>query len=407
LATALTIWLSQFAAVFASARAASPAAPLLIAVQAGLVIGMLVLAWQYEFHLGPVLSVLPAGAAVFLWQALHPGQWGMQLLFGAIVVVPFAAFPLMLGKRAGKALSPCLAAVLASASFFFLARPAMVQGGMQNVIGILPVALAAVMALLLLRLLRMEPPEERDLGRLALVAGAVLAFLTVAIPLQLKNQWVTIGWALEGAALSWLYHRIPHTGILHSSALLLTAVFSRLAMNPDILLYAPRADYPIFNWYLYAYAVSAAAMIYAASRFTTTEDVLFHSGIRASRVFPGMGAILLFLLLNIEIADYYSTGPRITFHFSATLAQDLTYTLGWALFAIALLAVGVALRGHTTRIAGILLMVATILKCFVHDLSRLGGLYRVMSFVGLALGLALVAVVLQKYVLANRSPQGR
>jgi uncharacterized membrane protein len=88
---------------------------------------------------------------------------------------------------------------------------------------------------------------------------------------------------------------------------------------------------------------------------------------------------LLFLLFNIEIADFYSTGTAITFNFTATLAQDMTYTLA--------------------------LLVTTILKCFVHDLARLGELYRVASFVGLAVCLALVAVALQKYVLAARKEE--
>ena len=74
------------------------------------------------------------------------------------------------------------------------------------------------MALLLRRLLAHRArAAARDTGRLALVAGAALAFVTVAIPLQLEKQWITIGWALEGAALAWLYRRIPHRGLLWTS----------------------------------------------------------------------------------------------------------------------------------------------------------------------------------------------
>ena len=111
--------------------------------------------------------------------------------------------------------------------------------------------------------------------------------------------------------------------------------------------------------------------------------------------------VLLFLLLNIEIADYYAAGPTITFNFNANLAQDLTYTIGWALFAIGLLAAGIRLRTRAARMASISLLAITVAKCFLHDLGRLGGLYRISSFVGLALSLALVAIVLQKFVLAR------
>ena len=55
-----------------------------------------------------------------------------------------------------------------------------------------------------MQLLKTEQPGSRYEGRLALVAGTALGFITVAIPLQLEKWWITIGWALEGAALSWL-----------------------------------------------------------------------------------------------------------------------------------------------------------------------------------------------------------
>lgn len=102
-------------------------------------------------------------------------------------------------------------------------------------------------------------------------------------------------------------------------------------------------------------------------------------------------------------ADYYSKGPNLTFNFSATLAQDLTYTLGWALFGIGLLSAGILVKNRVARLSALLLLVVTILKCFVHDLWRLGGLYRVGSFVGLAVCLTLVALALQKFVLRREA----
>ena len=68
-------------------------------------------------------------------------------------------------------------------------------------------------------------------------------------------------------------------------------------------------------------------------------------------------------------------------------------------FAVALLVAGIVVRSRPARFAALALLVVTVLKGFLHDLARLGGLYRVVSFVGLAVCLALVAVVLQKFVL--------
>ena len=155
--------------------------------------------------------------------------------------------------------------------------------------------------------------------------ATALGFATVAIPLQLRQQWITIGWALEGAALAWLYRRIPHRGLLYSAVALLSVVFVRLALNPAVFVYEPRGM-RVLNWYLYAYLTCGVAMFVAAWWFSRTDDDLLASAdwsLRASTLLPPAGVILLFLLLNIEIADFYATGPEITFRFGVTIAQDL------------------------------------------------------------------------------------
>ncbi len=92
---------------------------------------------------------------------------------------------------------------------------------------------------------------------------------------------------------------------------------------------------------------------------------------------PAGGVILLFLLLNIEIADFYATGPTIMFRFGATLSQDLTYTIGWLVFGMVLLAAGIYIRNRPARVTAVALIAVTTFKCFLYDLGSLEGLYRV------------------------------
>jgi uncharacterized membrane protein len=309
----------------------------------------------------------------------------------------------VLGGRAGGALMPYLAAALAGGAFFISARFDLINAGYASIIAALPVAQALIMGGLVLHLLRIEPAGRRTLGRLALTAGTALAFVTVAIPLQFDKEWLTLGWALEAAALAWLYRRIPHRGLLVATAALAAVVFVRLSANPDVFLYSPRSGRPILNWYLYTYTIASAAFFAAARLLWTTNDRLLPAVPRLSTLLSAAATILLFDLLNIEIADFYSMGPTLTFRFSATLAQDLTYTLGWLVFGVALLAAGIMMVNRAARMAALGLLVVTILKCFLHDLGRLGGLYRVGAFVGLAISLTLVAVALQRFVL--KTPQ--
>jgi len=354
--------------------------------------------WRYV----AMIAVAPAWMAVWQWQVRSDLEtaWPQLLVLAGALYAVFVAYPFVSSARARLERDPYIAAILASAMAFVAGREAFEAAGLEWMVGVIPVIEGAALALLLRMLLRLQPPGERDTGRLALVAGAALAFATVAIPLQLDHQWITIGWALEGAALAWLYGRVPHRGLLFSAMALLAVVFARLAFNPEVFLYEPRGAMRIFNWYLYAYLICATAMLIAARWLAKTKDDLM-AGIRASGVLPVAGTVLLFLLLNIEIADYYAVGETITFRFGATVAQDLTYTIGWLVFGMGMLAAGIYLGNRPARIAAVTLIAVTTFKCFLYDLSSLEGLARVVSFVGLAISLALVSLALQKFVLSK------
>jgi uncharacterized membrane protein len=360
---------------------------------------VLALVWRRQWSYVAQAAVLPAWLAADTWQHDHQGDWKGAMTLATALYAVFVAYPFVLNRRARDSRDPYFTAVMGSVFFFFSARSVLLAGGLQAYIGIIPVAEGAVMAMILRQLLRVQPARERDLGRLAVVAAASLSFATVAIPLQLDNQWITIGWALEGAALSWLYRRVPHKGLLYAAAALLGVVFVRLALNPEIFIYEPRGRLRVINWYLYTYLTCGVAMLRSAWWLSETDDRIASPVPRASTLLPSAAVIVLFILLNIEVADFYATGPEITFRFGVTLAQDLTYTIGWLVFGLGLLTAGIFLHNRYGRIAAVALIAVTTSKAFLYDLGSLGGLYRVGSLVGLAVSLSLVALALQKFVL--------
>ncbi|HEX6162130.1 MAG TPA: DUF2339 domain-containing protein [Vicinamibacterales bacterium] len=361
---------------------------------------LLALATNYQWSNAASVIALVAGAAAgsILLNEHHTGR--EVLTQTAAIYSVFATYPLLLGSRARDNRDPYIAALIAGVWCFLIARHGMGDAGLDWMVGIVPVLIGAITALHLSQLLRIQPAGQRDLGRLALVAGAALAFLTVAIPLQLRNQWITVGWALEGAAVAWLYTRIRHRGLLYAAVALLAAVFVRLAINPEVFRYEPRGDTRILNWYLYTYVIAAAAMFAAAWWFSKTDDDMPAPLPRPRHMLPAAAGILLFLLLNIEIADFYSDGPEILFKFGSSLQQDLTYTIAWLVFGILMLAAGIIAKAKPARVAAVIMIAVTTFKCFLYDLRSLEGLYRVGAFVGLAISLALVSLALQKYVLA-------
>jgi len=348
-----------------------------------------------------LFAFVPGALASALWVTMNvPDQsWlaGMAFAVMPFVVLLVAAFQVR--PRGSGALPTYQALVGAGAVFLALARHILRTVGYEDVIGIVPVMQALAILALLRRVVARRPKPITNDGHVALVAAATLGFATAAIPLQLSLEHLTVALALEAAALAWLHSRIRFPQLVLWVAGLAAAVFVRLTFNPEVLTYHPRSATPIFNWYLYVYLVSGLALFAAAAFLRDSDDTLPVLDWRLSHVLSGAAAILLFLLVNIEIADFYSTGRTLTFNFgSASLAEGLTYTLAWAMFAIALLVAGIRAGSRVVRLTALVLLVVTIFKCFVSDLWRLGGLYRVGSLVGLAISLSLVAVLLQRFV---------
>ncbi len=251
---------------------------------------------------------------------------------------------------------------------------------------------------------RQADPASGD-ARLAWQGAAALFFITLIFPIQFDREWITLGWALEGLALIWLFRVIPSRGLRYVGVGLLCVAFVRLAFNPAVLEYHRRTATLVWNWYLYAYGITIACLFLGgwlfrpprASNFERTSPTLLYS----------LGAILTFLLLNIEIADYFSIGPTLTFSFSGNFARDMTYSIAWALYAFALLLIGMRQKTRWVRYSGVALLVATLAKLFLHDLSSLNQLYRIGAFIGVAIILIVASFVYQRFLVPKQSSAPR
>lgn len=235
-------------------------------------------------------------------------------------------------------------------------------------------------------------------NRMALLAwfgGSALFFITLIFPIQFDKQWITLGWALEGAALLWLFHRVPHPGLRGLGVALLVTAFVRLALNPAVFEYHARSDTRLWNWYLYSYGIVTVCLFVGAGLLAPPRDRLLRAPLPP--LLNTLGTVLAFLLLNLEIADYFSEGATLTFQFSGNFARDMTYSISWALFALGLLVVGVWRTVRAARYAGLALLVTTLFKLFFHDLTQLSALYRIGAFLGVAVISILASVLYQRF----------
>ena len=347
-------------------------------------------------------ALLGAGLVELTWQSVRfsKDQAIPALVCYGLFLILFVAFPFCSAQKE-KSWSWAISA-LAQALQFWLFYRVISSAFPNDWMGLLPAAFivpAAIGVVALLKLYRADPASGD--ARLAWQGGALLLFVSLIFPLQFEREWVTLGWALEGLALLWLFHRLPHRGLRLVGVVLLCAAFARLAFNPAVLEYHRRSGTRIWNWYLYAYGVTSGCLLLGARLFGRPRETLLE---RAGPPLLGsLGVIMVFLLLNIEIADYFSIGPTLTFSFSGNFARDMTYSIAWALFALGLIIAGMRIRQRAARYAGVALLGITLAKLFLHDLSDLDELYRIGAFVGVAVILIAASFIYQRFLAPERA----
>ena len=281
----------------------------------------------------------------------------------------------------------------------------------RSAIGLLPLALGAIAAGAGARS-RALLPGDAPVRKTALVwlFGVALASISIAIPLQLDNEWITVGWAIEGAALLVLWRRLDHAGLKYMALAHLGVVAARLVLNPAVLDYHARG-WPVLNWLVYTYWIPVAALAAGwwilreqeAPRARSWEGPLYPKDQPIFAVMSAASAIVVFFVwVNLTIFDAFGERRELTLAFEHLPARDLTLSLSWAVYALILLALGMARRSAALRWTSLGLIIVTAGKAFLYDLSHLHDLYRVMSLVGLALSLILISLAYQRFVFARR-----
>ena len=388
------------------------AAPMTIALGVPLLLGILILLaatrlGEGAWGLGAVLITAIVQARWVFPHAPELAEAGTALLVMLFSAVVFVAWPFA-ARRVAATRWIWWAAAAAGPLWFFPMRRTWHAWQGNGAIGLLPLILGALAlaAVFGVRKTSSIPAEARRSATVGLSAVAI-CFASVAIALQLDRSWITVGWALEGAALVWLWRRLDHPGLKWFGLAHLGAAAFRLVPTAVLLESYPRSGTPIVNWLLYTYLVPAAAMFAAAwmlapheaGRARVFEKEMYAKGRPWGAIAASVAGIFtIFVWINLAIADFYADGPRLTLQFGRSPARDLTVSIAWAIYALILLGFGMARARIGLRWLSLGFLLVTIAKVFLYDLGELRDLYRVLSLVGLALSLLLVSVLYQRFV---------
>ena len=373
-----------------------------------LIVLMLGLTKLYSLDWMPAVGLVCVAALECTWHfnRFNPADPAQPLIWYLVFLAVISLYPFLFLRQFSGKVVPWAAAAMAGPLQFFLVHRLVKAAYPNEVMGLLPATFAIPSLLsLVLVLKKVSAANPARMTQLAWFGGVALFFITLIFPIQFDRQWITIGWALEGAALLWLFHRVPHAGLRLAGAGLLVIAFSRLALNPAVFEYHQRSATAIFNWYLYAYGVVTVCLFLGAWLLAPPRHQI--ARVNAPPILTGLGTVLAFLLVNIEIADYFSSpGSTLTFKFSGDFARDMTYSIAWAVFALVLLVVGITKRVRTPRYAGLALLGVTILKLFFHDLANLDQLYRIGAFVAVAAIAMLASFAYQRFYAATVKEPG-
>jgi uncharacterized membrane protein len=355
----------------------------------------------------PACALAGVAALEFAWDARHGTRSfaGPPFAWHVIFYAVFTIFPFVFRSRFAVLTGPWAVAAVAGVVQFPLVYRMIKRAALNDdVMGLVPAVFAIAPLVSMLAIYRSPPVDQRArLNQLAWFGGVALFFVTLVFPIQFERQWITLGWALEGAALLWLFRRVPHPGLRVTGVVLLIAAFVRLAINPAVLEYHARSGTPILNWYLYTYGIVITCLFVGANLIPPTRGRALGFNVRP--LLNALGTILAFLLLNIQIADFFSPpGTRVlTFQFSGNFGRDMTYTIAWALFALALLLISIWKQTRAGRYAALALLGVAVLKLFVHDLERLGALHRIGALFAVAIIAIAASLAYQRFLPGDES----
>ena len=130
------------------------------------------------------------------------------------------------------------------------------------------------------------------------------------------------------------------------------------------------------NDLLPAYLLPAVLALFAVVR-----------GVQPRLVLGGYGLLALLMWCSAAVRQAFHPGMTAFWEAGVEDAELWALSGAWSVLAACTLAAGIALRQRALRLAGLALVVLVVAKVFLVDMSGLEGLWRVLSFLGLGLGL--------------------
>jgi uncharacterized membrane protein len=355
--------------------------------------GLLALAWARGWAvLTPVAYV---STQIYYWgwyeRFYGPEKLERTTLFATLFFLVYAALPTIRGRKEGRLADSEIAVLLANVFIYIVALREMLWDEHRWALTLAVLALAAA-HLAVARGLPARAGGGVQQARL-LFAGLALTLVTAVIPIRLEGKWITMAWAVEGAVLIWSGLRDRILALRAAGLLLYVVVATRLLAFP-----IPATRFLLnarFAAYLVAVACFGAALVFVRAGAAKLDE-------GEGKLYAALGiALNVYALIALSLEAWDLFGRMQTLGIDRHLAQQLSLSLVWTLYASALLVLGMRRGVAALRWQALVLLGIVVGKVFLFDLSFLERFYRIMSFFVLGLVLLLVSFFYQRKLAAG------
>lgn len=373
---------------------------------------------QYRSLFG-YIAALDVGAVALLkhWRGLSALAFGgTHLLFwiwygenyhprklGAVMVFQSAVFLIFLLTQMGRQLLTSASAtfedlvlLLVNPFVFFATAYHLLNTDHHDWMGVFAIGMALIYAAAAkVPLKRVAAPQTL---LLCLIAVA-LTFVTLAIPIQLRSNWITIGWSVEALAMLWVgvETRAPRLRALALAVFALSLI--RLLFRDTHLDTRPMFT-PVINKYFLSSLVVTACLFAAVAAYRRAGGVKEVFAPKVDIVILLVAIVTLWFIISVETHTYFEA--RAAAEKASELARherwlgQMALSVMWSAYAGTLAAIGFARRSAVVRWMSLGLFAFTVIKVMVVDISELRQLYRIIAFFVLGVLLLVVAWGYQK-----------
>lgn len=355
-------------------------------------------------------------AIFFGWFAkfYHPDKLLLTFSFLSLFFFIFSITPFLLSifKNKKSNIGDVLASAL-NAMVYFSVSSLILRSDYHSLLGLFFV-FGAIFYLFFAYLVNSANREDKY-GIFAL-SSIGLVLLTLAIPIQLDKQWIAIAWSVEGLLL--ISGGFKLKDLYMRSFGLIVFIIAIFQLN---LLRVNVKDFNVFfNERFITYLITTACLFVAAYIYSFYKqelrreykehyismilslgaNFLMISNLSSEINFFFNKKILFLQEASFDKTVFKSIGLNADYYAklnSLTNLKNLSLSIMLALYASILMIVGILKHYKSVRLFALVMFGIIIVKVFFHDIASLGGIYRIVSFMGLGAILLIISFLFYSY----------